>query len=138
MNIQFADKLAATAFHNCMHREMETIDDPVDRSLTRFVFNKFTGNWCDYNSDFPDDIDPRVLWNQQSGRMATLIIGVVADAIYRSEQGDLFAKEFCWAIKSQPVDKYGSLDRSQLEQREINGGLFNHGTHDAPDWGSHT
>ena len=138
MNIQFSDKLAATTFHNCLHHERETIDDPDKRSLGQFVLSKFTGGWCDHNSDFPDDIDLRDLWSHQSGRMATLIIGVAPSDIYRSEQGDLFAKEFDWHIQSKTVGKYGEVQHEQPPRIEIVGGLFNHGTHDDPQWGSHT
>jgi hypothetical protein len=89
------------------------------------------------------------LWRHQGGRMATLIIGVATGDIYWAA-GDPHAWEFSWQIVAAPVNEYGEPDPKRVPAPKperwvsgvgevvMNGGLVNHGTHEEPDWHSHT
>ncbi len=132
MNILFADKLSATAWH---HTSMCDSTNYLDHWLLRLMHH----GWCDRDTDHPDG-EP--LFTNQHGHVGVLCISVDVSSIEREDEL-LKAGEFNWAIYAVPVDncgQYAGSIHSHLtpDNRLILGGLINHGSSRDQSWSSHT
>ena len=131
MNIEFPDRLSAVCFHNMVR------DDRHREAFVNWLTPFMWGSWMQDTGPWVLDARGKPDWAQQSGRMAKLIISVYNNDIYMTEDGPM-APEFNWYVRDCECDTYGRLPDVPKWRSVINGGWINHGTHDKPDWSSHT
>ncbi len=129
MNLHFPHKLAATVFHN-------TASLPQNREFfSRWLFNKLTGAFCDRASDCPEGPNGPI-----SGTLGELHISCHPKEVEGADQGTygLTAYQFDWWITETQVDHYGYPVPDTTPRLIMVGGLYNSGTLNDPQWGSHT
>ena len=135
MNVLFTDKFTHKAWK-------DTAQTKQHRFLRDWLLDKMLNEgWADRDDDFPNETEPKDLWDKISGEIA--LIYIYADPSQTQWVGEkLMCREFSWGIFTIPVDQYGELKfmpiRPPHEHRRLIGGLFNHGTHADPIWSSNT